>query len=245
MNTLTKNSEIDNLDKPFSIWMLLFLPIYVTAIILVFLLPFAGIWWWLEAWLFAVILSIHMTIWTIIINRANPRVLRNRMKTKKEGLSASTKKSANSDRWVMPLMSIGFFGAMILPALNLRFGWTEMPFWLEMVGLVVMNIGVAIIQLAMLQNAYASKILDINKDQQLIDTGLYGKVRHPIYTGGILMALGTPIALGHWPSLGLAAIAALTLIARIPFEEEMLLKGMAGYGDYKKRVKYRLIPGIY
>ena len=244
-NIQTKAPDTDDLDKPLSIWMFLFLPIYVIAIMQVFLLPIAGTWHWLEAWLFSVTVSVHMTIWNLIINQGNPRVLRNRMKTKKEGLSAVTKKSAGSDRWVMPVMALGFFGAMILPAFNIRYGWTEIPFGLEMVGLVVMNLGVALIQLAMLQNAFASKILDINKDQKLVDTGLYGIIRHPIYAGGILMALGTPIALGHWPSLGIAAIAALTMIVRIPFEEDMLLKGMAGYAEYKERVKFRLFPGIY
>ncbi|HKJ27486.1 MAG TPA: isoprenylcysteine carboxylmethyltransferase family protein [Anaerolineales bacterium] len=241
---ISKNEMID-LDKPLSNWLLLLLPFYITAIMLVFLLPFAGEWWWLEAWLFAVVLAVHMTIWMLIINKENPRVLRNRMKTKKEGLSASTKKSASSDRWVIPLMSLGFFGAMVLPAFNQRFGWSTMPFLLEIVGLIVMNIGVGIINLSTLQNAYASKILDINQGQRLIDTGLYSQVRHPLYSGGILMALGTPVALGHWPSLILAAVAALTLVARIPFEEDMLLKGMDGYAEYRERVPYKLIPGIY
>ena len=245
MDTQTKTSQITQMDKPLSPWFMLILPFYVAGFVLIFLLPFAGDWLWLEGWLFAVSLSINMMIWTSIINRANPRVLRNRMKTKKEGLSAATKKSASSDRWVMPVMSLGFFGAMIVPALNIRFGWIGMPFWLEIAGLVIMNLGVAIIQLAMLQNAYASKILDINQGQKLIDTGLYGQIRHPIYSGGILMALGTPIALGHWPSLFIAMIAALALIFRIPFEEDMLMNGMEGYADYKERVKYKLIPGLW
>jgi len=99
--------------------------------------------------------------------------------------------------------------------------------------------------IAMVQNAYASKLLDINKDQKLIDTGLYSHVRHPLYSGAVLMILGMPIALGSWISLIPAAIGVLALIIRIKFEEEMLIKGMDGYIEYRTRVKYKLIPKIY
>lgn len=245
METEIKQTKIDSLDKPLSKWFMLTMPLYVTGFVLLFLLPFAGDWLWLEGWLFAGLLGIHMTIWTSIINRANPRVLRNRMKTKKEGLTTPTRKSANSDRWLMPVMSLTFFGAMIVPAFNYRYGWSTMSFGMELVGLFLVNVGVGIANLAMLQNAYASKILDINQDQKLIDTGLYGKVRHPLYLGFIFMMLATPIALGHWLSLTLGVISALLLVARIKFEEDMLLDGMEGYAEYRERVKYKLIPGIY
>jgi len=115
----------------------------------------------------------------------------------------------------------------------------------EMLGVLVMNIGVVILMVAMLQNAFASKILDINQDQQLVDTGLYSKVRHPLYAGAVLMILGVPIALGYWPGLVPAVISVLSLVVRIKYEEEMLVKGMAGYAEYRERVKYRLIPRIY
>ena len=134
---------------------------------------------------------------------------------------------------------------MMLPALAHRQGWTNLPFTVEMVGVVVMNLGVIVMMVAMLQNAFASKILDINQDQQLVDTGLYGKVRHPLYSGAIFMIIGVPIALGYWPAIIPAVIGVLSLVVRIKYEEEMLIKGMAGYEDYQKRVKYKLFPGIY
>jgi protein-S-isoprenylcysteine O-methyltransferase Ste14 len=115
----------------------------------------------------------------------------------------------------------------------------------EIIGLIIMNIGLIIMVISMVQNAYASKILDINKDQKLIDTGLYGHMRHPLYTGAILMILGLPIALGSWISLIPAALGVLALVIRIRFEEKMLIKGMDGYEEYQKRVRYKLIPKIY
>ena len=108
-----------------------------------------------------------------------------------------------------------------------------------------MNVGLVIMNIAVLQNSFASKILDINKGQTLVDTGLYAHIRHPLYAGAILLVLAMPIALGSWWALIPAAVVALTVVARIKFEEEMLLKGMDGYADYQKRVRYKLLPKIY
>ena len=108
-----------------------------------------------------------------------------------------------------------------------------------------MNIGLVIMDISMVQNAYASKFLDISRGQKLIDTGLYAHVRHPLYLGAILMTLGLPIALGSWISLIPAVIGISSLIVRIKFEENMLIDGMEGYKEYRMRVKYKLIPNIY
>jgi protein-S-isoprenylcysteine O-methyltransferase Ste14 len=98
---------------------------------------------------------------------------------------------------------------------------------------------------ALLQNAYASKLLDINQDQQLVDTGLYGVIRHPVYAGGIVMMFFIPVALGFWWALIPAALACGTMVLRIKYEEEMLVAGMEGYLEYQERVQYKLIPGVY
>ena len=167
------------------------------------------------------------------------------MKIKKVGIDEKTKSSARTDWFIMPLLSIGFIGALILPPFDYHYQWSPIPFMVEIIGLVVMNIGLIIMGIAMVQNAYASKILDINKGQKLIDTGLYGHVRHPLYSGAILMILGIPIGLGSWISLIFALIGALAIILRIKFEENMLIKGMDGYDEYRSRVKYKIIPKIY
>jgi protein-S-isoprenylcysteine O-methyltransferase Ste14 len=145
----------------------------------------------------------------------------------------------------MPLMSIGFFGALILTGLAHRFGWPAIPLPLEIGGLILSSLGYVLLNTAILQNAYASKLLDINQDQVLVDTGLYGVIRHPLYAGGILMILFLPIALGCWWALIPAGLAASTLVIRIQYEEEMLLAGMEGYEDYQARVKYKIIPKVY
>lgn len=245
MEQNTPPTEIDELDKPLPLAFMLFLPVYTGGMLAIFTFPFAGDWRWLEGWVLVGIFTLILTAGFAIINRENPRVLRNRMKTKKQGLTAATRKSAGSDRWVMPVMSIGFFGALIWPALEHRWGWTPLPLWVALIAAALMGLGAALLMLAMYQNAYASKILDINQGQTLIDTGMYGKVRHPLYSGAILMILPVPVALGSLWGLIPALIGALTLVVRIKYEEEMLLKGMEGYADYQKRVKWKLIPGIY
>ncbi|MCD6355971.1 MAG: isoprenylcysteine carboxylmethyltransferase family protein [Anaerolineaceae bacterium] len=231
--------------QPLPLWIIFILPIYAGGIFALILLPAAKDWCWLEAWAFIITFSLNLTISYSIINKKNPRVLRNRLKIKKVGVTDRIKKSAGSDKFILPFISLGFFGALILPALDFRFKWTSIPFGVEIVGLAVANAGEIIMNIAMLQNPYASKILDINQGQKLVDTGLYAHVRHPLYSGGILMAMALPIALGSWWGLIPAAVAALAILVRIKFEEEMLEKGMDGYADYRTRVQYKLLPGIF
>ncbi len=237
--------EENDLEKPLPLWLLILMPFYIGGLLGIALFPIAGNWGWLEAWILVLTFSINLSIGFVIINGKNPRVLCNRMKVKKEGLTSLTRKSAGSDRWVMPVMSIGFIGALILPAFAHRLDWPALPFGVEMSGLVLSNLGAFLMQAAMLQNAYASKILDINQGQTLIDTGLYSHVRHLLYAGAILMILALPVALGTPLALFPAALAVLTLIARIQFEEDMLVKGMDGYEGYKKGVRYKIIPRVY
>ena len=245
MSDDTEQKQIDKMDKPIPLWGIALIPVYVSALFIIILFPIAQDWLWIEAWLFIISFVINFTISTALINKKNPRVIRNRMKIKKIGVTEKTKSSSRSDLFIMPLIIIGFFGAILLPPLDYHFQWGTIPFYVEIAGLVILNLGLTIMDLAMVQNAYASKLLDINKDQKLIDTGLYGHVRHPLYTGAIIMILGLPIALGSWISLIPAAVGSLALVVRIKFEEKMLIEGMKGYDEYRTRVKYKLIPKIY
>ena len=245
MSDETSPNEIDKMDKPLPLWGIALIPVYISVLFIVILFPLAQDWAWIEAWLFIVSFVVNFTISYYLINKKNPRVIRNRMKIKKVGVTEKTRSSSRSDLFIMPLLSIGFIGAIVLPPFDYRFQWTIIPFYVEIIGLVILNFGLIIMDFAMVQNAYASKILDINKGQKLIDTGLYGHVRHPLYTGAILMILGLPIALGSWISLIPAVFGSLALIVRIRFEEKMLIEGMDGYEEYRSRVKYKIIPKIY
>ena len=233
------------LDKPLHLTFLVVIPVYAGGILALLVFPAAGDWRWLEGWAYILTFAFTMTICTAIINKRNPRVLRNRMKVKKEGLTDATKTSAGSDRFIVPAMGVGFCGALIVPGLDHRWGWSSVPVAVEIIGLLLTNAGLILMNVAMLQNSYASKLLDINKDQVLIDTGLYAHVRHPLYAGALWMVLAMPVALGSWWGLIPTAFAILSIAVRIRFEEEMLIQGMDGYEEYQMRVRYKLIPGIY
>jgi protein-S-isoprenylcysteine O-methyltransferase Ste14 len=224
---------------------MIILPVYAGGFLALLLLPASGDWRWLEAWLVIISFAVVTTIFYTIINNQNPRVLRNRMKFRREGLGEKKETTAARDLVVMILLGVGFFGYLILAAFDHRYGWSQVPFGLELIGLVLVNAGYVIMNLAMLQNAFASKLLDINQDQELIDTGLYARVRHPLYAGAILWLLFMPFALGSWWSFIPAMIAVGSMIVRIRFEEEMLVDGMDGYADYQQRVRHKLIPGIF
>jgi protein-S-isoprenylcysteine O-methyltransferase Ste14 len=240
-----KGVEKDKLDQPYPVWFILIVPIYCAlAFSLLIFLP-AGDWTWLEGWISVLSLALTIGIGTAIVNQQNPRVLRNRSRLKKQGLTKDTEKPAASDRFIMPLLGIGGFGALVLSALGHRFGWYAMPFGVAIFGAVLMNLGAVIMLVAQNQNAHASKILDISKGQVLVDTGLYGLIRHPLYAGYCLLILFFPIALGSVWGLPLALLSCASILIRIHYEEEMLLKGMEGYQDYQSRVNYKLIPGIY
>lgn len=233
------------LDEPFPIWLILFIPVYSVLIFSLLVLWPAGNLQWLEGWIFVGTVALNFTVSTIIINQKNPRVLRNRSKFRKEGITAETRRAASSDWFVTPVLGVGFLGAMVVPALGHRWGWDALPFAVALAGVIVVNIGFALMNVATLQNAFASKLLDINKDQVLVDTGLYASVRHPLYSGVIVAVLFMPIALGSLWGLLPALVGAFVIVLRIRFEEEMLVGGMDGYVEYQSRVKYKLIPGVY
>ncbi|MEK6222375.1 MAG: isoprenylcysteine carboxylmethyltransferase family protein [Chloroflexota bacterium] len=235
----------DKLDQPYSIWYMLILPFYIFTIFSLIIFWPAGTWDWREGWFFVITLTLNISISTAITNYVNPRVLRNRSKLKKDGLTKATQKSASSDRFILPILGISMYAAVIVAGLGPRYGWYLLPFWVSMTALVLMNLGAVLLQVATAQNSFASKILDINQDQVLVDSGLYAHIRHPLYTGGILMMVFMPLALGSLWGVPLALLAGLMIVIRIKYEEDMLLKGMPGYADYQQRVKYKLIPGLY
>ncbi|MGF1506849.1 MAG: isoprenylcysteine carboxylmethyltransferase family protein [Chloroflexi bacterium] len=244
METRTVHN-VDKMDQPLPTWLMLLLPLYTMVAIGLFVFPFAGDWLWLNGWLFVSSFSLSTSIAYWIINQKNPRVLRNRMKTKKSGLTNATQQAASSDRFIMPALTLTWLAALAVPSLGHRFGWPSLPLAAAIAGLVMSNAGLIVMHAAVMQNAFASKLLDINQDQHLIDTGLYGIVRHPLYAGVSIWILFAPLALGSLWGMIPSVLSVMVLAMRIRFEEDMLVSGMPGYAQYRSRVRYRLFPGIY
>lgn len=143
------------------------------------------------------------------------------------------------------VFSLFFLLGFIIPGFDKRCGWSNVPFFIVIVADIVILLGYLLIFFVFKQNSYASRIVEVEKDQKIITTGLYGFVRHPMYVGVIIMYVPTPIALGsYWGLIPMATIP-LAIIFRIINEEKVLCKNLPGYIEYCQKTKYKLIPYIW
>jgi protein-S-isoprenylcysteine O-methyltransferase Ste14 len=138
-----------------------------------------------------------------------------------------------------------FIGGFVVCGLDHRFAWSNVPIWLTIIASVVFLVGYALYAEVLRENAYLSRTIEVQENQQLIDTGLYGIVRHPMYTATLLMFLSMPVVLGSAWALIIFAIYPILIIRRIYNEEQVLAAGLSGYTDYQQRVRWRLVPGLW
>ncbi len=138
-----------------------------------------------------------------------------------------------------------FAGILVLSGLDRRFGWSQVPAWLSVLGAVMVAVGLGIAMLVVYQNRYAAANIVVEAQQKLVTTGLYGMVRHPMYSGSVIMIIGMPLALGSYWALIPAIVSLLLLVIRTVDEETMLRQELPGYRDYMAGVRYRLIPLIW
>ena len=146
---------------------------------------------------------------------------------------------------IMAFTSIGFLALIVTPALDFRFGWSAVPLPIVAAGNALVAIGYAIIFLVYKENTFTSATIEVAKDQRVISTGPYALVRHPMYAGGLLYLLGTPLALGSWWGLVPFAATLPFLIWRLVDEEEFLVRNLPGYAEYRNKVRFRLMPGVW
>lgn len=211
----------------------LFLGIGMIALLL--FLP-AGTWQYWQAWIFIVLLFIPMLgvgIWLLI---TSPELLAKRL---------NNKEKEQKQKHVVALSGLMFVGGFVLCGLDYRFAWSQLPWWIVVIAAVVFLIGYAMYAEVLRENTYLSRTIEVQENQQLIDTGLYGIVRHPMYTATLLMFLSMPLILGSWLALLIFALYPALIIKRIHNEEQVLAMGLKGYTDYQKRVRWRLIPFVW
>jgi protein-S-isoprenylcysteine O-methyltransferase Ste14 len=192
-----------------------------------------------QAWTFlAVYFALSIAI-TLYLLKADPELLRRRM----SGGPLAEKQTAQ--KIIMSFTSLGFIGLLVVPAFDHRFGWSQMPAAVALAGDGLMALGWLAIFFVFRENTYTSATIELAPDQQVISTGPYALVRHPMYAGALLMLLGIPIALGSW--WGVLVIVAIlpVLIWRLIDEETFLARNLAGYRDYQQTVRYRLIPRVW
>jgi protein-S-isoprenylcysteine O-methyltransferase Ste14 len=134
---------------------------------------------------------------------------------------------------------------VVVSALDYRFGWSPVPTGICLVGDVLVAVGLGVVVLVIIQNSYAAATVRVEAGQQLVSTGLYGMVRHPMYAGNVIMMVGVPLALGSYWGLVFVIPGLLVLALRIRDEEKLLQEELDGYREYTQKVRYRLVPGMW
>ena len=155
------------------------------------------------------------------------------------------KEKQGTQKGVVAVMGLVFLGGFILAGLDFRFGWSKVPLPVVIVASVLFLVGYALYAEVMRENAYLSRTVKVEEGQTVISTGLYAVVRHPMYTASTVMFLALPLILGSWYALIPFALYPVIMVVRIHGEEKLLTAELAGYEEYKKKVKYRLIPFIW
>ena len=187
-------------------------------------------------WLLMGILFIPMLIMGIVMFVKNPALLEKRLRNKE---TQSTQKG------VVAVSAGMFLAGFVLAGLDFRFGWLPVPAAVQIIAAVVFLIGYAMYAEVLRENTYLSRTVEVQEEQKVIDTGLYGIVRHPMYTATILMFLAMPLVLGSVIALAVFLVYPVVIAARIGNEEQVLLEGLPGYAAYRQKVKYRLLPFIW
>lgn len=196
----------------------------------------AGTFNYWNAWLFIGILFIPMFFAGIILMIVNPNLLKIRLNAKEE---------EQAQRQVILLSALMFVLGFIISGLNYRFGWIVLPAWISIVAAGIFLITYLMYAEVLRENAYLSRTIEVQKDQKVIDTGLYGIVRHPMYFVTLIMFLSIPFILGSVPSIVVFLMYPFFIVKRIANEEQVLLRDLPGYDKYIDKVPYRLIPYIW
>ncbi len=211
---------------------------YVVGLLMVMLLLFvpAGTFEYMNGWLFIGLLFIPMLALGAVLLIKAPELLKKRLNSKEKEMEQKS---------VIGISLIMFLGGFIVSALDYRFGWSDMPLAVVIIASVVLLISYGLYAEVMRENAYLSRTVEVQEDQKVIDTGLYGIVRHPMYSVTTILFLSIPLVLGSYIGFVVFLIYPALLVKRIKNEEEVLEKGLQGYSEYKKKVKYRMIPFVW
>lgn len=211
---------------------------FLLGIVLVGTLIFlpAGTFLFFNGWLLMTILFVPMFIAGIIMMLKNPNLLKSRINAKEKQKEQSV---------IVALSGVMFLAGFIVAGLDFRFKWFILPRSITIIAAVVFLLAYIIYAEVLRENAYLSRTIEVKENQRVIDTGLYGIVRHPMYTATILLFLTMPIVLGSLYSFVIFLAYPIIIIRRIKNEEVLLEKELNGYIEYKQKVKYRLMPFIW
>ena len=202
---------------------------------LLLFIPANTIYYW-NAWILIGILFIPMFIAGIVMMIKSPDLLRKRLKAKE---------SEKEQRKVIAFSGIMFLLGFIIAGLNYRYGWVMLPNYVVYISSGIFLFSYILYAEVLRENAYLSRTIEVQENQKVIDTGLYGIVRHPMYASTILLFLSMPLILGSIFSFIIFLAYPFIIAKRIKNEEEVLEKNLKGYSEYKSKVKYKMIPFIW
>lgn len=191
---------------------------------------------YINAWIFIAILFIPMFIFGIILMIKNPTLLKSRL---------NAKEKQSKQKLVVGLSGLMFISGFIIAGLNYKYNWIKLPNIVVIISSIVFIIFYILYAEVLRENTYLSRTIEVVDNQKVIDTGMYGIVRHPMYIITIILFLMIPLVLNSLISFFIFLIYPIIIIIRINNEEKVLEKELKGYTEYKKKVKYRLIPFIW
>lgn len=209
--------------------------VFIPVLLVMFFLPAGTLAYW-EAWIYLAILIIPIFFVFNYLLKNNPELLKRRMRMREK---------ETAQKRIIGLSYILFLIVFLLPGFDRRWEWSEVPTIVVVVADVFVVLGYSIFVLVMKENRYASRVIEVAPEQQVISSGPYTLVRHPMYLGAMLMYLASPLALGSYWAMLPAVLFIPILVARILNEEKVLERELKGYQEYMQKVKYRLIPCLW
>ena len=204
-------------------------------IALLIFIPAGSIFFW-NGWIFMGLLFIPMFLVGLILIKKNPYLLQSRLKAREK---------SKEQGFLIFLSGIMFILGFIVAGCNYRFKWIILPSWLVCIGGIIFIISYLLYGIVLKENTFLSRTIEVQKNQKVIDTGLYGLVRHPMYCVSIFLFLSSAIVLNSLPTFVIFLVYPILIFIRMNKEEIFLEKELEGYREYKKKVKYKIIPYIY
>jgi protein-S-isoprenylcysteine O-methyltransferase Ste14 len=215
--------------------MLWVFPLAVVVTGLLLFLPAGSLRYW-QAWMVLATLYVPVGFVVSYFLTRDPGLLVRRMQFKEK---------ERDQRIIVKLANLAFFLGFLVPGLDHRYGWSDVPAWASVLADALVFLGYVIVFFVFRENSYTSRIVEVVEGQKVVTTGPYSLVRHPMYAGVVLMYLATPIALGSFWALGFFVPVIVLIVVRALDEERVLMRDLEGYPEYTQKVRYRLVPGVW
>jgi len=201
-------------------------------------LPAGTLAYW-QAWVYLGAFLVSAAVITVYLARNDPALLERRVN------SGPAAEKERTQQLVQAVAGLAFVSVLVVSSVDHRLGWSSVPIWLALASDLVVVLGFVAIFLVFRENSYTAATIQVEHDQQVISTGPYAIVRHPMYAGAGVLMVATPPALGSWWGLFAVAVLMAAIVFRLLDEERFLERNLVGYGEYKKGVRFRLVPYIW